>query len=98
MNATTDHLTLLLSVQINEITLMLYSKIDENNALQRKVEQLTYQNQQMMFTQQIASLQHAANNGTTASFASATSPVLSAAANCAQNGNSTVATNNATFN
>lgn len=31
--------------KINEITLMLYSKIDENNALTRKVDQLSSTNQ-----------------------------------------------------
>ena len=38
---------------------MLYSKIDENNALQRKVEQLQSSNQQLVFQQQLASLQQA---------------------------------------
>ena len=40
--------------QINEITLMLYQKIDENNALQRKLDQLNAQNQQLVFQQQLA--------------------------------------------
>ncbi len=60
---------------------MLYSKIDENNALQRKVEQLTSQNQQLLFAQQLASLQ--AVNGAGGPASLSTSPVLSAAQNTA---------------
>ena len=41
--------------------MMLYSKIDENNLLQRKVEQLTAQHQQFVFQQQIATLQQQNN-------------------------------------
>ena len=33
---------------------MLYQKIDENNALQRKLDQLNAQNQQLVFQQQLA--------------------------------------------
>jgi len=37
---------------------MLYSKIDENNMLTRKVEQLSSQTQQLVLELQLANLQH----------------------------------------
>lgn len=37
---------------------MLYSKIDENNMLTRKVEQLSAQTQQLVLELQLAKLQH----------------------------------------
>ena len=36
--------------------MMLYSKIDESNALQRKIETLTAQNHQLMLQQQLINL------------------------------------------
>lgn len=68
-----DYLFSSILLQINEITLMLYQKMDENNALTRRVEQSNTQYQQLFLQQQLASLQHVSGHQ------ASTSPSLSAA-------------------
>ena len=41
---------------MNEVTVMLYQQIEENNILKRKLEQVQAQNQQLLLQQSISAI------------------------------------------
>lgn len=64
---------------------MLYQKIDENNALQRKLDQLNAQNQQLVFQQQLAATLQQQQQQPQQQLIAASPPALAAQASPATN-------------